>query len=199
MDQEDLASQLDPDLQALWRNLVRLHEARRDQTQRQHKRINPFVEDLFDWKERGAYLFGKDKNITIYNSTTVNGLVEIGENTWVGPYCSLNGGEAGLRIGRWCSISLGVQLLTHDTVRWALSAGRQHYDHAPVTIGDRCFIGSLAVVTRGVTVGNQCVLGAGSVVLADVPDRTIVGGVPARRIGEVVVAGDQVSLRYDKA
>jgi len=190
------ASELDPDLRALWDQLVRLHQARRDHTKRQFDRINPFLEDLFDWKERGAYLYGKDKNITIYNSTTVHGRVEIGANTWIGPYCSLDGGEVGLKIGSWCSISLGVQLLTHDTARWALSGGKAAYDHAPVSIGDCCFIGTHAIVTRGVRVGSRCVIGAGAVVTNDVSDGTIVAGVPARPIGEVRVDGSDVELLY---
>ena len=183
-----MMDKLDPDLQELWQQLVRLHHARRDQTHAQHNRINPFVEDLFDWKERGAYLFGEGRNITIYNSTIVNGKVDIGDNSWIGPYCSLDGGEAGLQIGSYCSISLGVQLLTHDTARWALSGGKASYEHASTEIGDCCFIGSLAVVTRGVRVGRHCVIGAGAVVTGNVQDLTIVAGVPAKEIGKVRIS-----------
>lgn len=173
-----------------------LHGKLRDHTRSTYRRINPFYEDLFDWKERGKHWTGKD-GITIYNSTTVNGEVDIGENTWIGPFCSLDG-SAGIRIGRACSISAGTQILTHDTVRWCLSGGVEPYDYAPVSIGDRCFIGTHAVILKGVTIGNACVVGAGAVVTADVPSNTIVAGVPARRIGCTITReGERVRLVMD--
>jgi acetyltransferase-like isoleucine patch superfamily enzyme len=175
--------------------LVRLHQQLREHTRRKYGRINPFYEDLFDWKERGAYWCDEDRNITIYNSTTVVGNVEIGDNTWVGPYCSLDG-SGGLKIGRFCSISLGVQFLSHDTVKWALSGGRLPYEYAPIKIGDCCFIGTHAIITKGATIGDNCVIGAGAVVTDDVPSFSIMGGVPARRIGVVELSHEgNVALR----
>ena len=42
--------------------------------------------------------------MTIYDSTTVVGDVKIGENTWIGPFCSIDGG-GGLEIGENCDIT----------------------------------------------------------------------------------------------
>lgn len=180
---------LDEDLKTLWETLVRLHGRLRDHTRQAYRRINPFYEDLFDWKERGEYWLGKDKNVTIYNSTTIVGDVEIGENTWIGPFCSLDG-TGGLRIGNYCSISLGCQILSHDTVKWAVSGGVMKYEYAPTAIGNCCFLGTYAVVLKGVTIGNHCVVGAGAVVTKNVPDMTIVAGVPAQPIGTVRIRSD---------
>jgi acetyltransferase-like isoleucine patch superfamily enzyme len=88
--------------------------------------------------------------------------------------------------------------MTHDTVKWALSDGKQGYEHSPVKIGDRCFIGTHSAILKGVTIGSCCVVGAGAVVTRDVPDNTIVAGVPARRIGRVVIDQEGVRLDYDK-
>ncbi|MBI2725889.1 MAG: acyltransferase [Polaromonas sp.] len=183
-------------LSALLRDLRALHlELRRD-VHAKFKRINPSYEDIFDWKERGEFWVGRGKNVTIYNSTTVVGDVEIGQNTWVGPFCSLDG-SGGLSIGENCSVSAGCQIVTHDTVKWAVSGGREPYEYAPIKIGNCCFIGSQAVVTRGVTIGSHCVVGAGAVVTSDIPDYAIVGGVPGRVIGRVNVHDDQtVTLEY---
>ena len=54
--------------------------------------------------------------------------------------------------------------------------------HKPVTIKDGAWIGAGAIVLPGVTVGEQAVVAAGAVVTRDVPDATLVAGVPARII-----------------
>lgn len=55
---------------------------------------------------------------------------------------------------------------------------------APVEIGDYVFIGPRAIILPGVKIGRGAVVGAGAVVTRDVPEYTIVGGVPAKIIGE---------------
>jgi acetyltransferase-like isoleucine patch superfamily enzyme len=119
---------------------------------------------------------------------------EIGEGTWIGAFTVLDG-SGGLRIGRGCDVSCGVQIYTHSTVRRCVT-GRAHesIDREPVVVGDYVFIGANAVVMMGVTIGDRAVIGAGAVVSTDVPAGTIVGGVPARSIGRVEVEGGQVQM-----
>lgn len=59
------------------------------------------------------------------------------------------------------------------------------YECMPVTIGENVFIGSRVTVLKGVTVGKNSVIAAGSVLGINVPENTIVGGVPAKIIGHV--------------
>jgi len=187
--------ELDPEQRHLFELLRGLREALREDAHRRYGRVNPFAEDLLDWKEKGAYVGGVD--VTVYDSTTVVGDVTIGDHTWVGPFCSLDG-TGGLTIGRHCSISAGTHLISHDTVRWALSGGTAAYEYAPIAIGDCTFIGAHSVVTRGVTIGEHCLVGAGSVVTRSLPPFTIAAGSPARQIGRVELADDgAVKLLYD--
>ena len=189
---------LTPEQQDLLNALQGLHHALRDETFGRFKRINPFYEDIVDWHERGDFWTGDGSGVTVYGSTTIVGDVTIGAGTWVGPFCSLDG-TGGLRIGKHCSISLGTQLLSHDTVRWALSGGTEPYEYGPIQIGDCCFVGTYAVITKGVTVGDHCVVAAGAVVTSDVPTHSIIAGVPARRIGHVEIAEDgKISLVHER-
>ncbi len=150
----------------------------------------PFEELLFDRWERARHLgFGEGSNI--HQSSYVYGNVKVGKHTWIGPWVVLDGG-GGLEIGDYCSISSGVQIYTHDSVRWAISGGKASYETAPVKIGDCCHIGALSVIAKGVRIGPHSVVGACSFVRHDVKPYTIVGGVPAKVIGKVVVEGDNI-------
>jgi acetyltransferase-like isoleucine patch superfamily enzyme len=119
---------------------------------------------------------------------------EIGEGTWIGAFTVVDG-SGGLRIGTGCDISCGVHIYTHSSVKRCVS-GRAYpdVDRAPVTIGDRVFIGANAVVMMGVTIGDSAVVAAGAVVTRDVAPFTVVGGVPARLIGRVIVDGSEVRI-----
>jgi len=126
----------------------------------------------------------------------------IGVETWVG-YFTLLDGSGGLKIGRHCSISSGVQIYTHDSVRWTLDGLEKdhdnytHIDRASVTIGDNVYIGANAVVTKGVTIGDHCVIGAGAVVTQSLPARSVAMGIPARVVGHVVFDGGISRLQMD--
>jgi acetyltransferase-like isoleucine patch superfamily enzyme len=58
-----------------------------------------------------------------------------------------------------------------------------------VRIGDRCFVGGGAIILPGVTIGNESIVAAGAVVKSDVPERSIVGGNPAKVIRSGIEVG----------
>jgi serine acetyltransferase len=117
---------------------------------------------------------------------------EIGDGTWIGAFTLLDG-SGGLRIGSGCDISTGAQIYTHSTAKRCVSA-RTHeiVDRAPTTLGDHVFVGAGAVILMGVTIGDGAVVGAGAVVTGDVAPYTVVAGVPARRIANVLIDGKEV-------
>lgn len=109
---------------------------------------------------------------------------EIGEGTWIGPFCLVDG-SGGLMIGKGCDLAAGVQVYTHSTHKRCVTDRAVETERRPVVIGDNTFLGANAVVLMGVTIGSNCIIGAGSVVTADVADNTCVVGVPARVVGTV--------------
>ncbi len=59
-------------------------------------------------------------------------------------------------------------------------------DRAPIRIGHHVWIGTGAIVLKGVTIGEGAVIAAGAVVTRDVAPGSLVAGVPARMIRENV-------------
>jgi len=86
-----------------------------------------------------------------------------------------------ITIGRRATITEGVKILSHF-----LDVDKPPFSFHPgkVVIGDNVFIGSNSIIAKECTIGNNVVIAAGSVVTKDIPDNWIVGGVPAKKIGE---------------
>ncbi len=55
---------------------------------------------------------------------------------------------------------------------------------APIVIGNHVWIGTRAMILKGVTIGDGAVVAAGAVVTKDVPPNCVVAGVPARVVKE---------------
>ena len=174
-----------------------LHAALRAEIKTRNNRAVPLADELFDRWERAAFL-GFGRGASIYDSGLVIGDVRVGEETWIGPFTVLDG-SAGLASGRYCSISAGVHIYSHDTVKWALTGGKAPYARRQTVIGDCCYVGPLAIVSGGVTVGEHSVIGANSFVQKSVPPFSIAAGTPARIIGRVELLGeDDVRYVYQK-
>jgi acetyltransferase-like isoleucine patch superfamily enzyme len=179
----------------LLNSLVSIYGKLRTSVRERWQRDLPFSELLFDRWERAKSL-GFGEGTSIYHYSYVYGDVKVGKNTWIGPYTLLDG-TGGLTIGDYCSISAGVHIYTHDTVEWALSGGKAKDKHAPVKIGDCCYIGSQAVITKGVSIGERSVIGACAFVNCDIPPFSIAVGAPCRTIGQVQINEfGQVALNY---
>ena len=63
----------------------------------------------------------------------------------------------------------------------------------------RASIGSNATILAGITIGEGALIGAGAVVTHDVPDYSVVAGVPAKVIGRTDDAPAEASVNRSKA
>ena len=106
--------------------------------------------------------------------------IRVGEDSIIGEGVVLDG-RALLTIGNHVALATEVMIYNaeHDINDEKFSA-RQ----APVTVEDYVFIGPRAIILPGVTLAKGSVIGAGAVVTRDVAAYTIVGGVPAKEIGQ---------------
>jgi acetyltransferase-like isoleucine patch superfamily enzyme len=179
----------------LRQELAALMARMREERWARWRRVLPVGDELSDRWEKARFL-GFGEGASIYDSSLVIGDVRVGRGTWIGPFTVIDG-SGGVEIGDWCSIAAGVQIYSHDSVAWALTGGKAAYRRAPTRIGDCCYVGPLSVIARGASIGNRCVIASHSLVTGAVPDFSIAAGTPAKVIGRVEVAGDEVTLRYE--
>lgn len=121
------------------------------------------------------------------------GNIAIGEDSLIGDHIFLDG-RAPLSIGNHVDIASQVMIYNseHDLTDETNKAIEQ-----PVEIGDYVFIGPRAIIMPGVSIGRGAVVAAGAVVTKDVPEKTIVAGIPAKEIGKREIR--QLNYRLGRA
>lgn len=178
-----------PDTEELSRISTKAHRLSRDynQTADEDKEVRKaIIDELFPDHETGVYLQGPIKvdygkftklgknfyanfNLTILDTcpVTIGDNVMCGQNTsLVTPLHPLLPEQRNARLqkdGKIADIEYG----------------------APITIGDNCWLASNVTVCPGVTIGKNCVIGAGSVVTKNIPDNSLVLGVPGRVVRKI--------------
>jgi len=109
--------------------------------------------------------------------------LHIGKKVFIGDEAILDI-RGGITLEDEASISNRVSIVTHMTVGYPDHPLTKYYPtkEARVTVKRGAYIGTGAIILPGVTVGEMSVVGAGAVVTKDVPSKTVVGGVPAKKI-----------------
>lgn len=108
--------------------------------------------------------------------------VDIGKNVWVAQNCILEG--TNIRIsdrvifGPYVHVNDGTHRIDPQTHEIFMEPG----ESKPISIGENAWIGSGAMILKGVHIGPGAIIGAGSVVTKDVPAFTVAVGNPARVI-----------------
>ncbi len=135
---------------------------------------------IFYYKKVMGFKFGERVSLLMGTRFDCKGNLEIGNHCAINEYCRFDT-RGGITIGNSVSISAEVCILTagHDIYSPNFKGFTKE-----VVIGDFVFIGTRAMILPGVKISKGAVIAAGAVVSKDVPEYAIVGGVPAKQIGD---------------
>ena len=115
----------------------------------------------------------------------LHGPISLGSDTSLNPRVHLEGGAAGIHLGSGVRVATGVRIFAFDHgFAPEVPVRDQPVRSRGVRVGDDVWIGAGAGITDGVTVGDHAVIALGAVVTKDVPPWAVVGGVPAKVLGD---------------
>lgn len=101
--------------------------------------------------------------------------IKIGDNSFFNHECTLDA-TIGIEIGSGTLFGENVKVYDHNHRFNDLDKPikEQGYSSEKIVIGNHCWIGSNAVILKGVHIGDNSVIGAGCIISTDVPKNTIV-------------------------
>jgi acetyltransferase-like isoleucine patch superfamily enzyme len=114
--------------------------------------------------------------------TNFGRFIQIGKNVFINHACSFLD-MGGITIEDHVLIGPKVNLVTENHP--LTPADRRALISKPILVKRNAWIGAAATILPGVTIGENAVVAAGAVVTTDVPDNTIVAGVPAKIIKSI--------------
>jgi len=110
--------------------------------------------------------------------------LRVGDFTFIGRGTEIEVSHL-VTIGKGCLIAPNVFITDHNhDGKLGTPIYQQPCIANPVHLGNDVWIGTHAVILPGVTIGDGAFVAGGAVVNNDVPSNIIVGGVPAKPIGE---------------
>ena len=134
------------------------------------------------WGEISGQPLDPSTTIQIPVYVNIGKFTRIGKNVYINHLCSmLDMGT--ITIGDNVLIGPKVNILSEEHP--VNPAERKSLMVKPVVIKNGAWIGAGATILPGVTIGENSVVAAGAVVNKDVPDNTIVGGIPAKFIKNI--------------
>lgn len=110
-----------------------------------------------------------------------SGIIDIGDYVSIEQNCHItSGGQLTIGSGTTISADVYISNISHEYSDINTSVLKQPLSYKETIIGNNCFIGYGARIMPGVHLGDGVIVGTNAVVLKDVPDHSIVVGVPAK-------------------
>jgi maltose O-acetyltransferase len=119
-------------------------------------------------------------------SRNKDSLIEFGSNVMINNNFRIICDKSRISIGDSVLIGTNVEILDsdfHEVDPNNRNSG--NYICKPVYIKDNVFIGNNVTILKGVSIGTNSIVANGSLVLNSFPDNVIIGGVPAKIIGNL--------------
>lgn len=140
------------------------------------------IRSLF--KKRGANFVFDPKDQFSYET------ISVGNDVYIGPGAKFSASESSITLGNKIMFGPNVTIMGGDHNTSVI--GEYMYDikeklpenDLPVIIQDDVWVGCGAIILKGVTIGTGSIVAAGALVIKSVPEYSIVGGVPAKIIGQ---------------
>jgi len=140
-----------------------------------------------DIQYRNEFNIHKTSRLGYLPHIVFKGNIEIGANSYFNSGKISTGKNSKVTIGKCCAIghNVNIHAITHDPQCATGAENNRNAVEGDIIIGDNIWIGSNAFILPGVQVGNNSVIAANAVVTQNVPNYTIVGGVPAKVIKQI--------------
>jgi acetyltransferase-like isoleucine patch superfamily enzyme len=127
----------------------------------------------------------------------------IEDHVFIGHFTFIDASR-GLKIEEGCQITSFVSIATHSShismrlygEHYTSQSEHKAYITGPVTIGKYTFIGSFSLIMPNTTIGKGCLVTPFSYVRGNFPDFSIIGGNPARIIGDTRLQDNEYLDEY---
>lgn len=168
----------------------------RDKSKRTSKQAHTYIQNNCTIRSHSIIYqdVNLDENVELGHSVLVREDVRVGKNTLIGTGTVLDGH---ISIGNNVRLQTGVYISSYSTIEDNVFIGpygtllndkymlQQNFPLKGPIIRSGVSIGGNAILLPSIEIEKGSVVGSGAVVVANVPPRTIVAGVPAKKLREV--------------
>ncbi|MFY0672433.1 MAG: acyltransferase [Bacteroidia bacterium] len=125
-----------------------------------------------------------DNSVRFFNPrrTEIKGNVKIGPGSYINSGNIISGKNSSVEIGENCAIGHNVNIISITHSLQKPTGSNLMHEESSIKVGSNVWIGSNVFIKHGIQIHDNAIIGANSVVVRDVEEYDIIGGVPAKFI-----------------